>query len=1272
MTDLRFALIGDDRLSPVMNHAGDSALRMASEVQLAATEADLAMAGLSRDTAGHLRDVNDQVISEATGLSHIVGEIVDGVLGQVLDDLEPVMHIGADGRQADAEIGRLVRRIAALRGQLRVGIDADDATRELDRIRVMLVGMSHQHADPDIRIAAGKALASIVEVHDDLDRLSEDNANIGVTVDVDEARREVRDVDEDMRRLGDNDGPDRAGRRFGGLGSVVGRVGSALGSLGGAAAPLGMIGAVAGAGIPLVAGLVTWLENVAPAAAIAATGAFALGSALGALKIGTSGVGAAIGAIFAPATGGGGGGGGGGGRAAAAATHAYADAQRNLRDVIEQTAQSNRDAVRQVTSAERDLGDAQKAAKQAQDDLVQAREDAARQLRDMNDSLADAKLSERDALLAVQDAEQNLATVRARGAAASQEEQQKAQLDLDKANQQLKEQRERVQDLQEDTDKANKAGVSGSQQVRDAQDKVAQTARDVGDRQQAVADAQENVRRTAAAGAEAIDKAREALQQAGEAAGGSGGGGGAAGGISAFDRAMAGLSPNARAFVQEIVKLKPALLDLKLDVQQHLFAGLASVLDTTASVLLPVLRRSLDESADSLNLAGRGAAEAADKLGTSGVLGRALDGANAGLRNLVGLPGRVVTALGQLGDAAAPAFGRVTSAVDRAADHILDKLSRAFTSGALEQDIDTAVSILAQFGDTLHNVGDIVGNVLGAAQQVGPGAFGWLNTITSALAKATATQGVQSALRSLFDVMGEIGRVGGPLLTQALQILGPVITTLAGPALRLVDALGAGLHPILVALGPVLLAAAGAVGQLADAVSPLLPLVGRAIASLGPVLVPILTMVGEGFAELAPILLQLGMQLLPPLAKVTGTVVSAFRAGAPVLAQVAQQLGSGGLIPIITSLTGLIGRMVDQYAGQWLAMFTQLLPVVPMLIPVIEQLALSVADILVALTPLLPQITQLSTQMISELLPALLPLIPPLVQLDVIFLRLATGTITRVVLPALTALTRAASAVEHGLQPMITAATWVTQHVAAAFRWLYDTLLGHSIIPDIVNGTVRWFASLPGRAAGAIANLGLYLASKARSAGSSLIGAVRSGLDGALGWIGGLPGRAKDRLGDLSGVLYNAGKSLIGGFIAGIERMGDKAAGAAGSVLSKVKDLFPNSPAKTGPFSGRGWTWYSGLAVMDDWSGAMSARTGSVVGAVAGVVGAAARAVPDRLARPGLGISPGAAAAAAGAGTGPISITVPGAGGIVMAKELQRAFLELKRTAGITIELRIG
>jgi hypothetical protein len=52
----------------------------------------------------------------------------------------------------------------------------------------------------------------------------------------------------------------------------------------------------------------------------------------------------------------------------------------------------------------------------------------------------------------------------------------------------------------------------------------------------------------------------------------------------------------------------------------------------------------------------------------------------------------------------------------------------------------------------------------------------------------------------------------------------------------------------------------------------------------------------------------------------------------------------------------------------------------------------------------------------------------------------------------------------------------------------------------------------------------------------------------------------------------------------------------SGGILS-IRNLFPFSPAKEGPFSGRGWTTYSGQAIAEGLAAGMLARGGLVYSA---------------------------------------------------------------------------
>lgn len=80
--------------------------------------------------------------------------------------------------------------------------------------------------------------------------------------------------------------------------------------------------------------------------------------------------------------------------------------------------------------------------------------------------------------------------------------------------------------------------------------------------------------------------------------------------------------------------------------------------------------------------------------------------------------------------------------------------------------------------------------------------------------------------------------------------------------------------------------------------------------------------------------------------------------------------------------------------------------------------------------------------------------------------------------------------------------------------------------------------------------------------------------------VAGLPGRIANAIGNFS--LYASGKAIINSFKEGILDAFNGLIAAATSKLGELRNLFPNSPAKAGPFSGSGWVYSSGLAVSHD------------------------------------------------------------------------------------------
>ncbi|MFG2380555.1 transglycosylase SLT domain-containing protein [Streptomyces avermitilis] len=811
------------------------------------------------------------------------------------------------------------------------------------------------------------------------------------------------------------------GSQTGQASSLISGITGAASSAGGAVAGLASKVALLGSAAPVVGSLVNVVAAIAPAAAVAVPAVVALGSAFGAVKLGTAGIGNAFKAAFAPAD----------ATKAVKSASQIAGAERAVKQAVEQVsvarenaASANQAAARTVVTAERDLTTSQQSAKQAQLDLNAAREEAIQNLRDLQDQLTHSALDQRSATLAVKQAQEDLYKVLA-DPKASELQREQAQLTYDQAVQNLDDQKQKQQDLKKEAAAADKAGVEGSKGVIAAKQAQAQANQDVRDKEQALADARTAQAKTARDGARSIAQAQQAVADAQQRVADAQTS--AASGTNKLSDALAKLSPNARGFVDSVRGLKPAWDAMQLGVQDRLFAGIGSRLTDVGSRVIPILRGGLEGTAGVLNRMGKGALDAVNNLAKTGMLKKIMDGATQSLKPLQKAPGQIVTAFGQIAVAAQPAFQRITTGLGGAITKVTDKLGKAFESGAMQKAIDTAVDLLGDLMDVGKNVFSILGDIFMAGAGSGGGTIGVLKTITGEIAKITSSPEVQGGLKALFSVMGTIAKTVAPLLGTALKFVGQIFEKLGPPVEVLIKALGKALKPVIDALGPVLVILADALGKILVAISPLLPVIGDLLATALKPLGPIFKIIGKLIEELAP-----------------------------VVAVLADALGKI-LTPILEGLGSILTELVTQYADQFMQILQELLPVIPELIPPLVGVAKSIGDLLLAIAPLLPQIMLLGAQFITTLLPAILPLLPPILQLVDLLVRLAVWAIKKVALPAIQGLIDFAKDMGKKLQPFIDAVKHVTEWIHDKFKWLYDKLVGHSIIPDLIKKIRDWF-----------------------------------------------------------------------------------------------------------------------------------------------------------------------------------------------------------------------
>lgn len=115
------------------------------------------------------------------------------------------------------------------------------------------------------------------------------------------------------------------------------------------------------------------------------------------------------------------------------------------------------------------------------------------------------------------------------------------------------------------------------------------------------------------------------------------------------------------------------------------------------------------------------------------------------------------------------------------------------------------------------------------------------------------------------------------------------------------------------------------------------------------------------------------------------------------------------------------------------------------------------------------------------------------------------------------------------------------------------------------NAVVSWFASLPGRAMGAINSLWSSFTSFMARVFTGAKDAVVRGADDIVRWLQDLPRKIIMGLGDLGNLLVQGGKNLISGLWRGIESMWGTIKAKISDIANQIRGLWPFSPAKWGP-----------------------------------------------------------------------------------------------------------
>lgn len=197
-----------------------------------------------------------------------------------------------------------------------------------------------------------------------------------------------------------------------------------------------------------------------------------------------------------------------------------------------------------------------------------------------------------------------------------------------------------------------------------------------------------------------------------------------------------------------------------------------------------------------------------------------------------------------------------------------------------------------------------------------------------------------------------------------------------------------------------------------------------------------------------------------------------------------------------------------------------------------------------------------------------------------------------------------------------TAAAWqaVSDWIKQAWEWIKSTIQSGI---DKAKDILAWFASLP---------------SLLKAWWDAAVAAVQNAIGAMINWVAGIPGRVLDALAGLGTLLLDSGRALVDGFLNGIRGAWDRITSFVRDGMAKLRSLWPFSPAKEGPFSGRGYVTYSGKALTGDFAESLRDGMPGIIASARSIMDAARTELSADLSPAALGAIPGGATAGGGGG----------------------------------------
>lgn len=255
-----------------------------------------------------------------------------------------------------------------------------------------------------------------------------------------------------------------------------------------------------------------------------------------------------------------------------------------------------------------------------------------------------------------------------------------------------------------------------------------------------------------------------------------------------LDEALKKLSPSARAFVKETVKLKKSFDPVQKAVQQRLFLGLDDDIGRLGRNSMPILRTGMVKVAGALNGIAKEAIKTANTPWFRGAVGKIFDSTAKSLTVLKGAVRPLMILIAKLATLGAPLLQRMTgwavAGLKAAAAFVKSKDGASQLSSVVKQSGD----VLAQMGRVVYNLIATIVNLTKASGQFtgqNRNMLDLLEGLTARMAAWSSSAEGQKQITELFQMLGQVFKQMTqilPLMVGPLGLIVKAMNGLPGPA----------------------------------------------------------------------------------------------------------------------------------------------------------------------------------------------------------------------------------------------------------------------------------------------------------------------------------------------------------------------------------------------------------------------------------------------------------------------------------------------------------